>query len=177
LVILLHVGAADISLDGETAPKVFISYQWDMQSRVEDIRRILEANSISCWADVSPGASLNRGHHSSLSMRRDVLDSSAENLHVQMQRLMRSSGLVLSCITPKYIQGDGSLKDLSLAESLHKPIIPVLLRFCPWPPENAPSPVRKILAKLVPVDLSNEKLFKQNIHSLLEKVRKTLGFK
>ena len=47
-------------------PHVFISYQWDMQSRVEDIRRILESNGIHSWADMSSaGVSNNnqqRGH-------------------------------------------------------------------------------------------------------------------
>ncbi len=96
----------------------------------------------------------------------------SESLVLQIQRHMRSSGIVISCITPKYMQSDNCIKDLTLAESLSKPIIPVMLRFCPWPPEGAPNPVRKILIKHSPIDLSNEKLFKQNMFVLLEKIQK-----
>ena len=175
---------------GEWAPegtddKVFISYQWDTQSKVEDIKRILETNSFSCWVDIGPAMSMAGGRqHSSLSNRSIVSHGSSHGSHVstegtnqdnlqsQIQRNMKAAGVVLCCITPKYMQSDNCVKDLTLAETLHKPIIPLMLRFCPWPPEGAPSQVRKILVKHSPIDLSNEKLFKQNIHTLIEKIKK-----
>ena len=90
---------------------------------------------------------------------------------------LQAARVVISCITPKYMQSDNCIKDLTLADTLHKPILPVMLRFCPWPPEGAPSQVRKILAKHVPVDLSNDKLFKQNMNMLGEKVRRVVSQK
>ena len=167
--------------------QVFISYQWDMQSKVEDIRRILDANHLACWADmnstgVSTWSASVRGR-SSLSSRSSshhpVISSelNPETLLSQIQRSMRSACVVISCITPKYLQSDNCIKDLTLAESLNKPIIPVMLRFCPWPPEGAPVPVRKILIKYSPVDLSGEKLFKQNMPVLIDRIRKCVDGK
>ena len=156
-----------------------------MQARVEDIRRMLENNGLSCWTDITPTvnsqppqppntqASQQRGH-SSISMRSNNanLEQGGENLQSHIQRTMKSAALVMCCITPKYMQSDNCVKDLTLAETLHKPIVPVMLRFCPWPPEGSPAHVRKILAKHHPIDLSNDKLYKQNLVSLLDKVKK-----
>ena len=163
----------------ESSPSVFISYQWDMQSRVEQLTRILQLNGLSCWADVSAtlaGQQQQRGH-SSVSLRSAArsMDSAHETLQSQIQRNMRAASVVVCCVTAKYMQSDNCVKDLTLAETFHKPIVPVLLRFCPWPPEGAPNPVRKILARHAPVDLSNDKLFKQNIPALLEKIRKVFA--
>ena len=154
-----------------------------MQSRVEDIRRILESNGVMCWADISPTMTANqpgvttRGHSSLSSTRTSVIGTDNETLQSHIQRNMKASGVVICCITPKYMNSDNCVKDLTLAEHLHKPIVPVLMRFCPWPPEGAPPPVRKILVKYLPVDLSNEKLFKQNMHLLLDKIKRYIGVK
>ncbi len=102
-------------------------------------------------------------------------DPASESLGLQIQRNMRTSACVVCCITPKYLQSSNCLQDLSLAESLGKPIIPAMLRFYPWPPEGAPVNVRKILVKYSPVDLSSEKLFRQNILSLVDLIRKCNG--
>ena len=151
-----------------------------MQSKVEDIRRILEANRLNCWADMSStgvnaSAASARGH-SSISTRSSHhavgSELSTESILSQIQRSMRSAAVVLCCVTPKYLQSNNCIKDLTLAESLNKPIIPIMLRFCPWPPEAAPVPVRKILVKHSPVDLSGEKLFKQNMPILIDRIKK-----
>ena len=164
----------------EQAPPVFISYQWDMQSRVEEIRHVLQVHGISCWADISPAmASSQQRMHSGVSQRSAHVPefSMPENLQSQIQRTMKAAAVVICCVTPKYMQSDNCMKDLTLAETFHKTIIPVMMRFCPWPPEGAPGPVRKILVKHTPIDLSNEKMFKQNILTLLEKVRRHVSVK
>ena len=181
-----------------TNPRVFISFQWDMASKVEDIRNVLESAGFTCWADIgtSVGVSGTGGRgHSGLSSRGSgqphaglhsashhplglhLGDPSPESLTTQIQRNMKASGVVVSCITPKYMQSDNCVKDLTLAENLRKPIVPVMLRFCPWPPEGAPAPVRKILVKHAPVDLSNDKLYRQNMAGLLDKIRRHTGLK
>ena len=162
----------------ESDAKVFISYQWDLQSRVEEIRRLLEANNMPCWADISP--TLTQRGHSSMSSRSahsiaHSIEGQPETLQSQIQRTMKAALVVICCITPKYMQSDNCIKDLTLAEVLHKPILPIMMRFCPWPPDGAPLQVRKILVKLTPIDLSNDKLFKQNFHVLLDKIRKIIS--
>ena len=81
----------------------------------------------------------------------------------------------LSCITPKYLQSENCLKELTMAESLRKPIVPILLRFSSWPPEGASVAVRRILSKYTPIDLSTEKLTCQNLPVLLERINRTVG--
>lgn len=49
----------------EDDPKVFISYQWDMQSKVDEIRVMLQRNGLSCWADIA----MSQRGHSSRSLR------------------------------------------------------------------------------------------------------------
>lgn len=157
----------------EGDPQVFISYQWDMQGKVEDIKQLLENNNLLCWADVSMTVP-PRGH-SSKSSRSGVghHDGGSETLQSQIQRNMKAASVVLSCITPKYLQSDNCKKDLTLAETFNKPVIPVLLRFSPQ--ENAPEQVRKILAKFSYIDISNERLYRQNIPLVLEKVKKAVN--
>lgn len=157
----------------EGDPQVFISYQWDMQGKVEDIKQLLENNSLQCWADVS--ITLPPRGHSSKSSRSGVglHDGGSETLQSQIQRNMKAASVVLSCITPKYLQSDNCKKDLTLAETFNKPVIPVLLRFSPQ--ESAPEQVRKILSKFSYIDLSNERLYKQNIPLVLEKIKKAVS--
>ncbi|KAK7485320.1 hypothetical protein BaRGS_00023419 [Batillaria attramentaria] len=158
----------------EEDPKVFISYQWDMQSKVDEIRALLERSGFACWADIA--MSQQRGH-SSRSSRSSAtftgqVDSASDTLQGQIQRSMRHASVVLCCITPKYLQSDNCIKDLSLAETFNKPIVPLLLRFTPF--ESAPSQVRRILLRHSYVDLSNERLYKQNIGVVMEKVKKAM---
>ncbi len=157
------------------APTVFISYQWDMQARVEELRHTLEMNGFTCWADINPTPTLQRGY-SNLSLRGGgggMGDTGTETLRGQIHRVMRGASVVVTCITPKYMQSDNCVKDLTLADVLHKTILPVMLRYSPWPPECASSKVRKVLARHQPIDLSNDKLFKQNLHIVVEKVKRT----
>ncbi|XP_013421017.1 uncharacterized protein LOC106181240 [Lingula anatina] len=165
-------GTVEPMVRNDEEPKVFISFQWDMQSRVEDIRRILEANDFPCWVDISP--TLTQRGNSGVSNRGVHGTDSGETLQSQIQRNMKAASVVLCCITPKYMQSDNCVKDLTLAETLHKTVIPVMLRFCPWPPEGAPPQVRKILVRLSPIDLSNERLFKQNVRIVVDRVSKSI---
>lgn len=164
------------SLSETHSPVVFISYQWDMHSRVEDLTRIMQLNGLTCSSDVSPTLAGQPRGSSGFSVRSVTsAEGTLEALTSQNQRNIRAAHVVLCCITAKYLQSDNCSKDLTLAETFRKPIVPVMLRFCPWPPEAAPQQVRKILARLAPVDLSNDKLFKQNLPTLIEKIHKTNG--
>ncbi|XP_067936086.1 uncharacterized protein [Watersipora subatra] len=154
--------------------QIFISYQWDMQSKVDDIAKMLETHGFQCWAD--NGAQM-RGH-SSLSTRSSTspaLHESNSSLQSTILRNMKSASLVFCCVTPKYIQSDNCLNDLKLAEALDKPVIALLLRFCSWPPEGAPPSVKKILSKCVDVvEMYNDKLYRKNQFRILERVKRLL---
>lgn len=57
----------------------------------------------------------------------------------------------MCCISTRYAVSDSCCKELSLADLLHKPIIPVMIEKTPWPP---PGPVALLLSQLVYVDLA-----------------------
>ncbi|KAK1173807.1 hypothetical protein AOXY_G4011 [Acipenser oxyrinchus oxyrinchus] len=155
----------------EIQPKIFVSYQWDVQTKVQEIRTFLELNSLWCWADLCI-----RGH-SSMSTRSPAADPTTETLQNKIHRHMKAAAVVLSCFTPKYIHSDNCNKDLQLAKVLHKPLVPVLLHFMPWPPEGTTSSIRRFLCQFATIDLSNDRLFKRNLHLLLNRIKKSLKIK
>ncbi len=63
--------------------------------------------------------------------------------------------MFLACLSPRYAVSDNCCKELSLADLLHKPVVPVMLEKTPWPP---PGPVGLLLAQRVYVDLAGEEL-------------------
>ena len=65
---------------------------------------------------------------------------------------------------------------MKLAESLSKPVLPLLLQFCSWPPDATLPSVKKALAKCTDiVELYNDKLYKQNLPLVVEHVKKMLA--
>ncbi|XP_078486656.1 uncharacterized protein LOC100186349 [Ciona intestinalis] len=154
-------------------PKIFISYQWDVQGRVLEIADFLESNDLPCWSDVTmtPRSSTSR-----MAMRQNKSQSTAdaaqvENLQTHIHRNMKLSKVVVCCLTPKYVHCQNCEQDMLLASSLGKPVLPVMLQFVTWPPEGASERVRKMMTHLPrPVDLSTDKLFKANLPQFLDKV-------
>ncbi|XP_069074997.1 uncharacterized protein [Pleurodeles waltl] len=151
----------------EIEPKVFISYQWDMQAKVMEIKKYLEDNDLTCWADLSVRGQSRMSSRSSMCF--PVTPS--KEFRSTIQTSMKASFVVLSCITPKYIQSDNCHKDLHLADALNKPVIPLLLHFLLWPPEGAPHHIPRILLRCPPIDLSSERLFRRNIGLLVNKIK------
>ena len=175
-------------LDKRRVPgcSVFISHQWDVQQKVEWLQSLLQANQLSSWADTATAAlgrstSLVRENSGTSNNGKRYasppLDGASDNRQGLVHRNLRASKAVLCCITPKYLRSDSCIQDLILADSLNKPIIPVLLQFCTWPPEGVPKSLRKVLIKYTPIDLSNNKLFRLNVGILLDKLKKTMNSK
>lgn len=129
----------------------------------------LNSQGYDCWTDVN-----------TVSKRPSLTPKSptgigSDNLQSQIQRHMKSSHVVLCCVTQKYICSENCSNDLSLADSLSKPIIPLMFQWMSWPPEGVAIKARKILAPLHYIDLSNEKLFKKNLHSVVLQLNKQLN--
>lgn len=118
--------------------------------------------------DVNPVSSPRR-----LSSQADTqAEVSNENLQSQILRKMKSSGLVICCITHKYICSENCSNDLSLAKTLSKPIVPLMFQWMSWPPDGLAFKVRKILAPLHFIDMSNDKLFKKNVSVVISHAKK-----
>jgi hypothetical protein len=45
--------------------------------------------------------------------------------------------IVLACVTPKYVVSHHCHKEISLADLLRKPIIPIMFEKVSWPPQGA----------------------------------------
>ncbi|XP_072324730.1 uncharacterized protein [Scyliorhinus torazame] len=149
----------------EVQPKVFISYQWDVQSKVQKIRNYLEANGLPCWADLSV-----RGQSQMSTRSSFAFDLATETLQGQIQRNMKVAHAVVSCLTLRYIQSDNYIKDVQLAETLQKPLVPVLFQLLRWPPKGTSIKMRRFLFNFPVIDLSNDRLFHQNLDLILKRL-------
>ena len=58
---------------------------------------------------------------------------------------------MLCCITPRYVVSENCYKEISLADLLRKPVVPVMVERTPWPP---PGPLALILSRLIYIDLA-----------------------
>ncbi|KAI8773493.1 CAunnamed protein product [Biomphalaria glabrata] len=157
----------------DMTPVVFLSYQWDSRTQVNEIQEFLKHAGYTSWADFSMASEMHGCSGVSLpipllSRSNTVMDS----LQSQMYRTMKSCHVVLCCLTPKYLQSDNCMKDLSLASSLQRPIIPLLLRYV------SKDSVRRAMSPFMLnfncIDLSNERLFKQNIASVIQRIQRIL---
>ena len=61
---------------------------------------------------------------------------------------------MLACVGPRYIVSHHCNRELSLADLLRKPIIPVMFEKIPWPP---PGGMALVFSQLVYVDIKGSK--------------------
>lgn len=145
-------------------PNLFLSYHWDVQSKVHILVQYLESHGFQCWTDVSNTSKRHATSHS---------PPPGDNLQTQIQRKIKAAAAVVCCVTPKYICSENCTKDLTIAESMNKPIVPVMLQWLTWPPEGGR--VRRILAPLQCIDMSNDNLFKRNLSTVETHLKKYAG--
>ena len=146
--------------------KIFFSYHWDVQNRVLALVQHLEKYGFECWTDVHAVAKQPSQAAKSMSL------NSRDSLQSEIQRNMKEAKAVVCCVTQKYICSNNCAKDLALAELLGKPIVPLLFEWISWPPESGAVKVRKILAPHTYIDLSNDKLYKRSLPSVVTYLKK-----
>ncbi|CAF1470691.1 unnamed protein product [Adineta ricciae] len=112
-------------------PSVFISYQWDAQDEVKELRNFLELVGFTCWMDMGQ-------------------IGGGELLYEKIDHGIRNAKVVICCITPMYIVSNMCQRELVLADMLKKPIVPIMFESTLWPPMGAAS---LILSQLAYVDL------------------------
>lgn len=61
--------------------------------------------------------------------------------------------VVIACVSPKYVVSHHCIKELSLADLLHKPIIPVMIDKVAWPP---PGGMSLIFSQLVYINMKGK---------------------
>ncbi|XP_041360166.1 uncharacterized protein LOC121376383 [Gigantopelta aegis] len=100
---------------GIAPAQVFISYQWDIQDNVQSLRDHLERAGFSCWMDIGQMGA-------------------GDQLNVKIDEGIRKSKAVIACLSPKYVVSHHCNRELSLADILQKPVIPVMFENVMWPP-------------------------------------------
>lgn len=113
-------------------PAVFISYQWDHQETVKCLKSKLEEAGFDCWLDIGRMGG-------------------GDSMFAEIDAGIRAAKVVLCCVTERYCKSEMCQREVTLADSLRKPIIPVLLEFIKWPPSGQ---LALIFTKLLYIDMS-----------------------
>lgn len=73
-----------------------------------------------------------------------------DSLFDKIDRGMRGCKVVISCVTTKYALSANCRREVSLADALKKPIIPLLLESMKWPPDG---PMSMIFTELLYINV------------------------
>ena len=112
------------------SPEVFISYQWGKQPQVQILYQRLTSLGFTCWLDI-------------------MQMGGGDSLFDKIDRGVRGCKVVLSCVTSKYSISANCRREVSLADAIKKPIIPILLEKISWPPEG---PMSMVFTQLLYID-------------------------
>lgn len=99
------------------SPLVFLSYQWGKQTQVKALYKRLTSLGYTVWMDI-------------------YQMGGGDSLYEKIDKGMRGCKAVVSCITKKYSLSANCRREVSLADALKKPIIPLLLERMKWPPSG-----------------------------------------
>eukprot|EP00058_Branchiostoma_floridae_P022917 XP_002608407.1 hypothetical protein BRAFLDRAFT_127608 [Branchiostoma floridae] len=116
-------------------PEVFLSYQWGHQSQVKALYSQLTSQGFTCWMDIQQMGG-------------------GDALYGKIDKGIRSAKVVVSCVTPKYTLSANCRREVSLADALRKPIVPLLLQDTSWPPEG---PMSLAFTELLYIDCRDER--------------------
>uniref|UniRef100_A0A1I8I651 Death domain-containing protein n=1 Tax=Macrostomum lignano TaxID=282301 RepID=A0A1I8I651_9PLAT len=113
------------------APQVFLSYQWSKQSEVKALYSRLCSLGFTCWMDI-------------------FQMGGGDSLYEKIDRGVRGCSVVVAFVTPKYAASPNCRREVSLADAIRKPIVPVMLEKMAWPPEG---PMSMPLTQLIYVQM------------------------
>ncbi len=116
----------DLFVSNTKSPEVFISYQWDKQPQIIKLFNKFRSIGINCWLDI-------------------YQMGGGDSLYLKIDRGLRNCLLVISCVTLKYSLSANCRKEIALADSISKPIIPILLESINYPPSGPMSPTLSVL--------------------------------
>ncbi|XP_025077779.1 LOW QUALITY PROTEIN: uncharacterized protein LOC112554280 [Pomacea canaliculata] len=138
------------------APEVFISYQWGRQPQVVRLYRALTSQGFTCWLDI-------------------MQMGGGDSLFDKIDKGVRGCRVVVSCVTPKYALSANCRREVSLADALKKPLVPLLLETTSWPP---PGPMGPVLTQLLYIDYTDptlqEKWTGPKFQELVAKIRENV---
>ena len=124
----------------QSMPSVFISYQWGKQKQIKILYQRLTSLGYHCWLDINQMGG-------------------GDSLYDKIDKGVRGCKVMVSCVTTKYSLSANCRREVSLADALKKPIIPLLLEQMTWPPEG---PMSMPFTQLLYVDFCKPNVEIQN---------------
>ncbi|XP_053405068.1 uncharacterized protein LOC123562416 [Mercenaria mercenaria] len=115
----------------DVSPLIFLSYQWGRQPQVKALYERLVSLGYTVWMDI-------------------FQMGGGDSLYDKIDRGMRGCKVVVSCVTPKYALSANCRREVSLADALKRPIIPLLLEQMTWPPDG---PMSMIFTELLYINV------------------------
>ena len=137
---------------------MFISYQWGKQPQIKALSSKLRAKGYTCWLDIDQ----MRG---------------GDSLNDKIDRGIRGCKVVISCVTQKYSESELCRLEVSLADQVKKPIIPLLIEEMQWPPNGPMSVVFTQLLYIKFDEESQEEWTGPQFKELKAQLNKHLGVK
>lgn len=103
-------------------PPIFISYQWNSQTAVLQLKSRLEEAGYSCWMDTG-----------------DM--GGGQQLFSKVDKDIRGAKVILCCMNQEYTKSETCIGQVNLAICTGKPLIPLQMEKQTWPPEGALGPL------------------------------------
>ncbi|RUS76578.1 hypothetical protein EGW08_015656 [Elysia chlorotica] len=125
---------ADLDKTAATSPDVFISYQWGKQKNIIQLYERLTGLGLTCWLDIKQMGG-------------------GDSLYDKIDRGVRGCRVVVSCVTQKYALSPNCRREVSLADALKKPLVPLLLESMQWPPAG---PMSMAFTQLLYIDFTKD---------------------
>ena len=134
--------AANVEEDLGEGSDVFMSYCWAQKDVVRPLAALLQKAGIKVWLDVQQM-------------------KSGESLFEEIDKGLRNTALMLSCISQEYSRSVNCRREVVLATELKKPILPLIVdqsQFKHWPPTG---PMGPLLSGKLYVDLKQPQCLTQ----------------
>ncbi|XP_048253085.1 uncharacterized protein LOC124147002 isoform X2 [Haliotis rufescens] len=119
---------------GAASPDVFISYQWGKQKQIQLMYKRLTEMGFTVWMDI-------------------YQMGGGDSLYDKIDKGVRGAKIVLTCVTSKYSLSANCRREVSLADALKKPIVPLLLEKMTWPPSG---PMSMVFTQLLYINFAKD---------------------
>ncbi|OWF40847.1 hypothetical protein KP79_PYT09249 [Mizuhopecten yessoensis] len=145
------------------SPDVFLSYQWGKQTQIKQLYKRLCELGLTCWMDI-------------------YQMGGGDSLYDKIDQGVRGCKIVLSCVTSKYAVSANCRREVSLADSLKKPVVPLLLEKMDWPPSG---PMSMVFTQLLFINFYRDEevqmtwtgnKFDELLAKITENVPNTIGY-